>query len=377
MGEDEKEQPNWATPELDKLGTAVGEKLEKANEARDDLDVALGVAPSSSDGSGAEGDASGSASASGPAEAVAASSGPSGPSDAGNSTELTPFEVLKKRMAGIAKMAREMLGGPKKNATAPSGASGGAEEDEDADASGASGAESGASGPAMKSLTRTFVSDGATSTVTTVFNKKGDADSPGKVWSAVKKMEKEHGKMKANAEKDANAEKEAAAGASGGASPSGPGAAGKSGASGSAGKSGASGSETPVDKKLKALEEELYGKSGSSGASGSESGASGPEEDGSGSSGASGGAPINGITDGTILRLIASRMDGMGTPKGGSGASGSAEPQTPGDEQPFEDSKAIEKIAKQIGKVDKKDSKALMEIARKLATADSTTGLEK
>merc|ERR1712167_437947 len=38
---------------------------------------------------------------------------------------------------------------------------------------------------------------------------------------------------------------------------------------------------------------------------------------------------------------------------------------------------AIEKIAKQIGKVDKKDSKALMEIARKLATADSTTGLEK
>ena len=104
-------------------------------------------------------------------------------------------------MAGIAKMAREMLGGPKKNATAPSGASGGAEEDEDADASGASGAESGASGPAMKSLTRTFVSDGATSTVTTVFNKKGDADSPGKVWSAVKKMEKEHGKMKANAEK--------------------------------------------------------------------------------------------------------------------------------------------------------------------------------
>ena len=41
------------------MGTAVGEKLEKANEARDDLDVALGVAPTSSDGSGAEGDASG------------------------------------------------------------------------------------------------------------------------------------------------------------------------------------------------------------------------------------------------------------------------------------------------------------------------------
>ena len=37
----------------------------------------------------------------------------------------------------------------------------------------------------------------------------------------------------------------------------------------------------------------------------------------------------------------------------------------------------LQKIAKQIGKVDKKDSKALMEIARKLATADSTTGLEK
>ena len=118
----------------------------------------------------------------------------------------------------------------------------------------------------------------------------------------------------------------------------------------------------------------MYGKSG---ASGSESGASGPDAD-SGSSGASGASgssqPINGVTDSNILRLIASRMDGMGTPKGGSGA---AEPQTPGDEQPFEDSKAIEKIAKQIGSVDSKDSKALMLIARKLATADSTTGLEK
>merc|ERR1711968_359199 len=77
-------------------------------------------------------------------------------------------------------------------------------------------------------------------------------------------------------------------------------------------------------KKQKALEEELYGKSG---ASGPESGASGPDAD-SGSSGASGasgsGQPINRVTDSNILRLIASRMDGMGTPKGGSGA---AEPQ--------------------------------------------------
>ena len=393
--EEEKEQPSWATPELDNLGTAVAEKLEKANEARDSLDAALGVAPGSSSGDElvAEG-GSGSASASGPSEPVA-SSGASGPSDAsgpggekGNETAaLSPFEVLKKRMAGIAKMAREMLGGPKKNITTPSGASGSAEED-DEDASGAAAGESGASGPEMKSLTRTFVSDGATSTVTTVFNNK-KGDSAGKVWSDVKKMEKEHGEMK-------NAAAAAAASASGPAvdgGSSGPaaeatgaqgesgasGAKGKSGASGAKGKSGASGSETPVDKKLKALEEELYGKSGSSGASGSESG---PEESGgSGASGAAtGGAPINGVTDSTILRLIASRMDGMGTPKGGSGASGasgSSEPQTPGDEQPFEDSKAIEKIAKQISKVDKKDSKALIAIARKLATADSTTGLEK
>ena len=165
----------------------------------------------------------------------------------------------------------------------------------------------------MKSLTRTFVSDGATSTVTTVFHKKGEADADGKVWGAVKKLEKEHGKMKAEIDakstilivrtKQKNSTQPAGAS--------------------STGASGAS-PVSPVDKKLKALEEELYGKSG---ASGSESGASGPDAD-SGSSGASGasgsGQPVNGVTDSNILRLIASRMDGMGTPKGGSGA---AEPQ--------------------------------------------------
>ena len=190
--EEEKEQPSWATPELDKLGTTAAEKLEKANEARSNLDVALGL--SSEVESGPDGE-------SGPAE-TGAPSGASGPAEveknvteATNSTELSPFAVLTKRMAGIAKMAREMLGGPKKNASAASsGASGSAEDaEEETDASGSSGA----SGPEMKSLTRTFVSDGATSTVTTVFHKKGEADADGKVWGAVKKLEKEHGKMKA------------------------------------------------------------------------------------------------------------------------------------------------------------------------------------
>ena len=108
-----KEQPSWATPELDKLGTTVAEKLEKANEARNNLDVALGLSSDASDSAEA---ASGPAeAASGPAEAA---SGPAevanNVTEAKNSTELSPFEVLKKRMAGIAKMAREMLGGPKR-----------------------------------------------------------------------------------------------------------------------------------------------------------------------------------------------------------------------------------------------------------------------
>ena len=156
------------------------------------MDVALGL---SSQWDSAE-------AASGPAEAGAPAEAASGPAEvaknvteAKNSTELSPFEVLTKRMAGIAKMAREMLGGPKKNVSAASsGASGSGEDaEEETDASG----NSGASGPEMKSLTRTFVSDGATSTVTTVFHKKGEADADGKVWGAVKKLEKEHGKMKA------------------------------------------------------------------------------------------------------------------------------------------------------------------------------------
>merc|ERR1711981_971272 len=73
---------------------------------------------------------------------------------ANTTVTLSPFEVLKKRMAGIAKMAREMLGGPKKNITASSssgGASGGSsateeEEGNDSTASGASGGSDGASG---------------------------------------------------------------------------------------------------------------------------------------------------------------------------------------------------------------------------------------
>ena len=47
--EEKKEQPSWATPELDKLGTTVAEKLEKANEARSSLDVALGLSSDASD----------------------------------------------------------------------------------------------------------------------------------------------------------------------------------------------------------------------------------------------------------------------------------------------------------------------------------------
>ena len=60
---------------------------------------------------------------------------------------------------------------PKKNVSAASsGASGpGDDAEEEADAI----SNSGASGPEMKSLTRTFVSDGATSTVTTVSTRRG------------------------------------------------------------------------------------------------------------------------------------------------------------------------------------------------------------
>merc|ERR1711871_670604 len=89
--EEEKEQPSWATPELDKLGTTVAEKLEKANEARSSLDVALGLSSDASDSAEA---ASGPAeAASGPAEAA---SGPAevanNVTEAKNSTELSPFE---------------------------------------------------------------------------------------------------------------------------------------------------------------------------------------------------------------------------------------------------------------------------------------------
>merc|ERR1712000_502458 len=121
---------------------------------------------------------------------------------------------------------------------------------------------------------------------------------------------------------------------------------------------------SPLEQKLAQLEEELRGKSGSSGA---EAG-SGPngDDDSSGSSGPSVANPINGVTDATILKLIASRMDGS-----------NATSETPGDEQPFEDSKTIAKIAKQIQGVDAKDSEALMAIAKKLAGADSVSGLEK
>ena len=206
------------------------------------MDAALGL--SSEGESGPDGE-------SGPAEA-GAPSGASGPAEmeknvteATNSTESSPFAVLTKRMAGIAKRAREMLGGPKKNASAASsGASGSAEDaEEETDASGSSGA----SGPEMKSLTRTFVSDGATSTVTTVFHKSGEADADGKVWGAVKKLEKEHGKMKAEIDGGKstiqNSQDEP-----------------KQQNSSGADSSGTSGATTPVDKKLKALEEELYGK---------------------------------------------------------------------------------------------------------------------
>merc|ERR1711871_1019016 len=329
------EPPSWGTPELDEMAVTVQEKVDAANQVRGELEQVIGepigATVSEEFASGPEESASGpEESASGPEEAA------SGPVDtesiAANATDAsTPLDVLKQRMSAIAKMASEMLGGPKENKTDASGASG-ASEDEDDAASGPAQEPEDMSGPEYKSVTRTFVSKGATSTVTTVFQKKADAKAA--LWKKVKALE---------AQKKSESEGSMATGgasASGAAEPS------------------------PLEKKLAELEAELHGSSGSSGASG-------PQEDAGvtdGSSGASGasGSPINGVTDATILKLIASRMDGSNSTS-----------DTPGDDQPFADSKVIANIAKEISAVDTKDSKALMEIAKKLAGADSVSGLEK
>merc|ERR1711871_1256915 len=311
------EPPSWGTPELDEMAATVQEKVDSANQVRGELEQVIGepIGATVSEES-----------ASGPEESA------SGPVDsesiAANATDAsTPLDVLKQRMSAIAKMASEMLGGPKENKTDASGASG-ASEDEDDAASGPAQEPEDMSGPEYKSVTRTFVSQGATSTVTTVFQKKADAKAA--LWKKVKALEAQK----------------------------------KSESEGSMATGGAAAEPSPLEKKLAELEAELHGSGGSSGASG-------PQEDAGvtdGSSGASGasGSPINGVTDATILKLIASRMDGSNSTS-----------DTPGDDQPFVDSKVIANIAKEISNVDTKDSKALVEISKKLAGADSVSGLEK
>lgn len=324
---EKKEPPSWGTPELDDMAVTVQEKVDSANQIRGELEQVIGQPIAQNEveepsASGPEDSASGPVSASGPADDVEAI--------AANATDAsTPLEVLKKRMTAIAKMASEMLGGPKQNNTDASGASGAAEDEDENAASGPPEEPEDMSGPEYKTLTRTFVSNGATSTVTTIFHKKGDSKAA--LWKKVKALEAQK----------------------------------KSEAGGASATGGATGEASPLEKKLAELEAELRGSSGSSGASGPVD-ASGSAGDSSGSSGAAAATPINGVTDATILKLIASRMDGS-----------NATSDTPGDDQPFADSKTIANIAKQIAGVDTKDADALFQISKKLAGADSVSGLEK
>ena len=330
--------PSWDTPALSAMKSDMDKAIAHADDAKLAAEEVVGTssdpAVQEEDASGPEDDTSGDAS--GPEQVV---------EEVMEEGPLTPMQLLKQRLDNVTRIASEHLNRTFDNVTETEG-DGTTKND----------------GDGKKSVTRTFVSEGATTTVSTMFHPQVEEDA---LWKQVKKVEV-GGVITENGETES-------VGASGVSDASGP------------------SEEDELHNRITALENKLSG--GESGGASSASGASGPsdameEEDTSG--GASGKDSVSSSSE--LLRTIAHALTASdesgpasatvpttGDPTDAATLRGIAdklENKKNPDPTPFKDSKILDDVANRISTADLKDGDALHEIAQQLSTADATSGME-
>lgn len=369
--------PSWGTPQLDSLQDRAQAAGAEADAAVQSLGGAA-AADADSEATAEAGDAAEPATKGAASEEAAAAANATAEEEA----SLTPAQRLEKRLEKISQLAKAVLGNSTEDGddsdggkTLPGAAAESAASEAPQAPLGVEPAGSTASdAPGEHSQTRTFVSGGATTTVTTMYHPKEQHEEEAKVWKQVKDLEEASG--------------------SGAATGSATGAATGGAATGSAGptekpektdlekrieaveaeaEAEQKGAEkpsaqepSPLEKRMSAIEQELGISQAPAGPTEeSKDSVEAGEHAGAGvdaKANATAPVPAVGMDTVTMLRTIAQRMAGSN--------------ELPGDDSPYKDAKTIDQIASKIKPEDLKDADLLRDIAQRLSGADATTGLE-